>query len=61
MSTCSTSEALELLLKGTVAYRIAVSLDGVKVPDPTHRLNLQAGESLLVRVGKLKLQQWVIA
>jgi hypothetical protein len=93
MSTCSTSEALELLLKGRVACHAveflparcalgkslrlkagfdpsidaarlllhgAVSLDGAKVSDPVLRIDLIAGETLLVRAGRLKLQRWVI-
>jgi len=51
----SRKEAERLLLQG------AVSLDGVKIQDPSYRLNLQAGGSVLVRVGKLKLQRWVTA
>lgn len=51
----SRKEAERLLLQG------AVSLDGVKVTDPAHRLNLKAGGSMLIRAGKLKLQRWVIA
>jgi hypothetical protein len=93
MSTCSTSEALELLLKGPVACHTVeplparatlgkslrvkagfhptmdaarllqqgvVSVDGAKVSDPSLRIDLKAGETLLVRVGRLKLQRWVI-
>jgi tyrosyl-tRNA synthetase len=39
----------------------AVSLDGQKAGDPALRLSLQAGQSLLVKVGKLKLERWVVA
>jgi len=38
----------------------AVSLDGDKVSDPRASLELKSGTALLVRVGKLKLQRWVV-
>ncbi len=38
-----------------------VSLDGQKVAEPTLRISLQAGQSLLVKVGKLKLERWVVS
>lgn len=38
----------------------AVSLDGQKAADPTLRLSLRSGQSILVKVGKLKLERWVI-
>lgn len=50
----SRKEAERLLQQG------AVSLDGAKVADPALRLALAAGDGLLVRVGKLKLQRWVV-
>jgi tyrosyl-tRNA synthetase len=50
----SRKEAERLIKQG------AVSVDGAKVSDPTLRMNLQAGDSVLVRVGRLKLQRWVI-
>jgi tyrosyl-tRNA synthetase len=39
----------------------AVSLDGQKATDPALRLALQRGQSLLVKVGKLKLERWVVS
>ncbi|MBK9796260.1 MAG: tyrosine--tRNA ligase [Holophagaceae bacterium] len=39
----------------------AVSLDGQKVADPALRVTLTAGQSLLVKVGKLKLERWVVS
>ena len=75
MSTCSTLEALELLLKGTVTCHTFESLRarlvqgrplwvkagfGAKVAKPLLRMELRAGDTVLVRVGKLKLQRWVI-
>jgi tyrosyl-tRNA synthetase len=51
----SRKEAERLLGQG------AVSLDGQKIADPTLRLSLQSGQSLLVKVGKLKLERWVIS
>ena len=50
----SRKEAERLVLQG------AVSLDGEKVGDPSFRLALKAATRLLVRVGKLKLQRWVV-
>ena len=50
----SRKDAERLLQQG------AVSLDGAKVSDPLHRMELHAGETVLVRVGRLKLQRWVI-
>jgi tyrosyl-tRNA synthetase len=38
----------------------AVSLDGDKVADPRLTLDLRSGTAVLVRVGKLKLQRWVV-
>jgi tyrosyl-tRNA synthetase len=38
----------------------AVSLDGEKVADPQFRLRLSAGDSLLVKVGKLNFQKWTV-
>jgi tyrosyl-tRNA synthetase len=38
----------------------AVSLDGQKAGDPALRLSLRAGQSILVKVGKLKLERWVV-
>ena len=38
----------------------AVSLDGAKALDPALRLALRSGQSLLVKVGKLKLERWVV-
>ncbi len=38
----------------------AVSLDGEKVTDPSFRLALKASMKLLVKVGKLKLERWVV-
>jgi len=39
----------------------AVSLDGAKAVDPALRLALVPGQSLLVKVGKLKLERWVVS
>ena len=39
----------------------AVSLDGTKAGDPALRLALVPGQSLLVKVGKLKLERWVVS
>ena len=50
----SRKEAERLILQG------AVSLDGGKVEDPRFALELRVGTALLVRVGKLKLQRWVV-
>jgi len=38
----------------------AVSLDGAKVSDVQHKILLRSGDRLLVRVGKLKLERWVV-
>jgi tyrosyl-tRNA synthetase len=38
----------------------AVSLDGQKALDPALRLSLRSGQSVLVKVGKLKLERWVV-
>ena len=38
----------------------AVSLDGQKAADPAIKVALQSGQSLLVKVGKLKLERWVV-
>lgn len=51
----SRKEAERLMSQG------AVSLDGQKVGDPALRLTLETGESLLVKVGKLKLERWVVS
>lgn len=51
----SRKEAERLLAQG------AVSLDGAKASDPALRLALRAGDSLLVKVGKLRLERWVVA
>jgi tyrosyl-tRNA synthetase len=50
----SRKEAERLILQG------AVSLDGGKVEDPRFVLELRAGAAVRVRVGKLKLQRWVV-
>ena len=50
----SRKEAERLIVQG------AVSLDGQKAEDPAARLALRQGQSLLVRVGKLKLERWVV-
>jgi tyrosyl-tRNA synthetase len=50
----SRKEAERLIAQG------AVSLDGEKVADPSFRLALKEAMKLLVRVGKLKLQRWVV-
>jgi tyrosyl-tRNA synthetase len=39
----------------------AVSLDGQKISDAALRVALQPGQSLLVKVGKLKLERWVVS
>jgi len=51
----SRKEAERLMAQG------AVSLDGQKVADPVLRLALHPGQSLLVKVGKLKVERWVVA
>jgi len=50
----SRKEAERLIQQG------AVSLDGEKVADPRLALELKSGSAVLVRVGKLKLQRWVV-
>jgi len=50
----SRKEAERLMSQG------AVSLDGAKVTDVQHKLLLRSGDRLLVRAGKLKLEQWVV-
>ena len=50
----SRKEAERLLLQG------AVSLDGEKVTDARLTVELKPGLSLLVKVGKLKWQRWVV-
>ena len=50
----SRKEAERLIQQG------AVSLDGEKVADPRLSLELKSGSAVLVRVGKLKLQRWVV-
>lgn len=50
----SRKEAERLITQG------AVSLEGEKVSDPSFRLALKASMKLLVKVGKLKLERWVV-
>ena len=50
----SRKEAERLIAQG------AVSLDGAKQSDPQGKVMLIAGDNLLVRVGKLKLERWVV-
>ena len=50
----SRKEAERLISQG------AVSLDGEKISDPSFRLALKTAMKLLVKVGKLKLQRWVV-
>ncbi len=50
----SRKEAERLMAQG------AVSLDGQKVPDAQHRVELCPGDQVLVRAGKLKLERWVV-
>lgn len=50
----SRKEADRLIAQG------AVSLEGEKVADPSFRLALKASMKLLVKVGKLKLERWVV-
>ncbi len=50
----SRKEAERLIAQG------AVSLDGAKVGDPSFRLALREATQLLVKVGKLKLQRWIV-
>ncbi len=51
----SRKEAERLIAQG------AVSLDGEKAGDPSVRLVLRPGQSLLVKVGKLKLERWTVS
>lgn len=50
----SRKEAERLIAQG------AVSLEGEKISDPSFRLALKASMKLLVKVGKLKLERWVV-
>jgi tyrosyl-tRNA synthetase len=50
----SRKEAERLIVQG------AVSLDGQKTADPALRLALRSGQSFLVKVGKLKLERWMV-
>jgi tyrosyl-tRNA synthetase len=50
----SSAEARRLIQQG------GVSLDGEKVTDPSFRLALKSAMKLLVKVGKLKLERWVV-
>jgi tyrosyl-tRNA synthetase len=50
----SRKDAERLLSQG------AVSVDGQKIADSRAMVCLRAGDDLLVRVGKLKLQRWVV-
>ncbi|HXC18038.1 MAG TPA: tyrosine--tRNA ligase [Holophagaceae bacterium] len=50
----SRKEAERLISQG------AVSLEGEKVSDPSFRLALKVSMKLLVKVGKLKLERWVV-
>ncbi len=50
----SRKEAERLINQG------AVSLDGQRTSDPALRLALLPGTSLLVKVGKLKLERWMV-
>ncbi len=50
----SRKEAERLITQG------AVSLDGQKISDPSFRLALKTAAKMLVKVGKLKLQRWVV-
>ena len=50
----SRKEAERLLAQG------AVSLDGEKVTDARFQVDLKPGMALLVKVGKLKLERWVV-
>lgn len=51
----SRKEAERLIAQG------AVSLDGEKAGDASARLALRPGQSLLVKVGKLKLERWTVS
>jgi tyrosyl-tRNA synthetase len=50
----SRKEAERLMAQG------AVSIDGQKVSDGHAKVQLRAGDDLLVRAGKLKAQRWVV-
>jgi len=50
----SRKEAERLMAQG------AVSIDGQKVSDSHAKVQLRAGDDLLVRAGKLKAQRWVV-
>lgn len=50
----SRKEADRLLQQG------AVSIDNEKITDPQLKICLQIGDNKLVRVGKLKLQRWMV-
>lgn len=50
----SRKEAERLIAQG------AVSVEGEKVSDPSFRLALKVSMKLLVKVGKLKLERWVV-
>lgn len=50
----SRKEAERLIAQG------AVSLEGEKVSDPSFRMALKVSMNLLVKVGKLKLERWVV-
>ena len=50
----SRKEAERLIAQG------AVSVDGQKISDSYAKVWLRAGDDLLVRAGKLKLQRWVV-
>jgi tyrosyl-tRNA synthetase len=50
----SRKEAERLISQG------AVSMDGQKISDCQARVWLRSGDDLLVRVGKLKLERWVV-
>jgi tyrosyl-tRNA synthetase len=51
----SRKEAERLVIQG------GVSLAGQKVTDPALKLALHSGQVLLVKVGKLKLERWVVS
>ncbi|MBS1766303.1 MAG: tyrosine--tRNA ligase [Acidobacteria bacterium] len=50
----SKKEAERLIAQG------AVSLEGEKISDPSFRMALKTSMKLLVKVGKLKLERWVV-
>ncbi|MCL1892739.1 MAG: tyrosine--tRNA ligase [Holophagaceae bacterium] len=50
----SRKEAERLISQG------AISVDGQKISDGQAKIWLRSGDDLLVRVGKLKLQRWVV-